>query len=163
MSKLRVYVETSVWSFAFAEDVPDYRADTLAFFERCRQGQFDVYASGVVLEEVARADVPLRKCLMNLIRECNPTLIDLTPTADQLASAFVAHRIVPPNKPDDARHVAIAFAEEIDVLVSWNFRHIANVRRAERFNAVALTLGYRRPLQITSPSEVFGEDENDMD
>jgi hypothetical protein len=54
--------------------------------------------------------------------------------------------------------VAIAFGEELDVLVSWNFRHIASVRRAERFNAVAVMSGYYRPLKIVSPAEVLYDD-----
>lgn len=50
---------------------------------------------------------------------------------------------------------AVAFAEEMNVLVSWNFRHIVCVRRAERFNAVTLLSGYFRPLRIVTPAQVL--------
>jgi len=57
--------------------------------------------------------------------------------------------------------VAAAFDEGLDVLVSWNFRHIANVRRAEKFNAVAILQGYHHAMRIVSPAEVmYAEDDS---
>ena len=65
---------------------------------------------------------------------------------------------MPAKKPEDAGHVAVAFVAELDVLVSWNFRHIVNFRRSERFGAVAVLEGYYRPLRIVTPgSLVYGE------
>lgn len=39
MHKLTIYVETSVWSHAFAEDAPDLRQATLDFFKAAREGR----------------------------------------------------------------------------------------------------------------------------
>ena len=150
-----------MWSVAFATDVPDYRADTLAFFDRCRAGHIYPFVSQVVLEEVDRADTPIRERLLGLIREIAPTVIEGSSDVDRLAGAFLVERVVPRGKPEDARHVAIALVEELDVLVSWNFRHIAGVRRADRFNAVAILQGFYKPLRIVSPSEVLYDDELD--
>ncbi len=161
MPKLRVYVETSVWSVAFADDAPNYQADTLAFFDRCRGGILDTYVSDIVLAEIARADEPLRTRLTGLVREVRPTLIGFSPPAGELADRFVREGVVPRSKPEDARHVASAFVEELDVLVSWNFRHIVNLRRSERFNAVAVLAGYLHPLRIVSPTEVLYDEEDE--
>jgi hypothetical protein len=158
---LRIYVETSVWSFAFADDAPDYQADTLAFFGRCRRNEIEPFVSGVVLDEIDRADPPLRARLIGLVQEIRPTAVDLTAKAMRLAEAFHRERVVPTAKPEDARHVAIGFAEELDALVSWNFRHIATLRRAERFNAIALLEGFYKPLRIVSPAEVLYDDGTD--
>jgi len=155
MQKFHIYIETSVWSFAFAEDVPDYRADTLTFFELCRKRVFEPYVSGAVLSEIQFADVPLRKRLEELVRSVNPVMLPLLPEADGLSEAFVREKAVPPSKPEDARHVAIAMVHGLDVLVSWNFRHIVNIRREERFNAVALLEGYHHRLRIVSPKELI--------
>jgi hypothetical protein len=46
----------------------------------------------------------------------------------------------------------------VDVLVSWNFRHLANVKKEQRVAAVNLLLGYAHPLRITTPLEVMGDD-----
>ena len=161
MGRLAVYVETSVWSFAFAEDAPDYRSDTLVFFERCRERRIDAFVSAVVLEEIGRANAPLRAKLMGLVGEIRPTVLPMTDDAQRLTAAFLRERAVPANKPEDARHVALAFAGGLDVLVSWNFRHIAGVRRADRFNAVATLERFYKPVRIVSPAEVNYDDETD--
>ena len=158
--RLRIYVETSVWSFALADDAPDYRADTEEFLARCRRRVFDPFISPLVPEEISRAEPPLRTDLEKLVSDVRPTLFPLSDRALALADAFLAASVVPPSKPDDAGHVAAAFDRRLDILVSWNFRHIANVRRAERFNAVAVLQGYHHQLRIVSPSEVlYAEDD----
>jgi hypothetical protein len=67
--KPRVYIETSVWSFAFAKDVPDYQRDTLTFFECCRTGDYRTYISAVVLEEIEAAEEPVRSDLLSLLTQ----------------------------------------------------------------------------------------------
>lgn len=159
-SKLNIYIETTVWSFALADDVPDYRADTEEFLERCRRRVFMPYISALVVEEIGRAESPLREHLEHLVGDVRPTLFPLSDQALSLADAFLAAGVVPRGKPDDAGHVAAAFDRRLDVLVSWNFRHIANVRRSEKFNAVAVLQGYHHELRIVSPSEVlYAEDD----
>lgn len=68
--------------------------------------------------------------------------------------------LIPLMSPAGLPSVGAAFDRRLDVLVSWNFRHIANVRRAERFNAVAVLQGYHHVLRIVSPGEVlYAEDD----
>lgn len=50
-------------------------------------------------------------------------------------------------------HIAIATIAEVDVVVSWNFRHIVRLEKIRFFNGVNLELGYK-PLSIYSPREV---------
>jgi len=163
MVGISVYVETSVWSFAFAEDVPNYRQDTLAFFECCRRRVIEPVISPVVLAEIGKAPHPLGRRLADLLREIAPTVVGVSDEAERLAGAFLRESVVPRTKPEDARHVAVAFCEGLDVLVSWNFRHIASVRRADRFNAVAVLEGFYKPLRIVSPPEVTYDNETETD
>ena len=159
MQKYHVYIETSVWSFAFADDAPEYRVDTLEFFELCKRRVFEPYVSSAVLSEIQFADAPLRKHLENLIRSVKPVMLTRLPEVDDLSEAFIRENVVPASKPEDARHVAIAIVHGLDVLVSWNFRHIVNIRREERFNALALLEGYHHRLRIVSPKELIYYDE----
>lgn len=54
---------------------------------------------------------------------------------------------------NDMLHIAIATAGEVDVLVSWNFRHIVRLDKIQQFNGINIEMGYR-PLSIYSPREV---------
>lgn len=57
----------------------------------------------------------------------------------------------------DAQHIAIATINRVDVLVSWNFKHIVNLRRIHLYNSINLKYGY--PLiEIRSPREVINEE-----
>jgi hypothetical protein len=66
--------------------------------------------------------------------------------------------VIPAAKLADRLYVAIATVAEIDMLVSWNYRHLVNVRRREKVNAANLFAGYTKPLEIVTPPEVL-EDE----
>jgi hypothetical protein len=63
---------------------------------------------------------------------------------------------LPRRRLDDARHVACALVNEVELLVSWNYRHIANLRKSKDFNAIAVLAGYRAGLEIHTPLEVLG-------
>lgn len=85
----------------------------------------------------------------------SPEVLPLIDTADLLARRFVAEGIVPPKRLDDARHVACAIMHGIDLLVSWNYRHIASQKKADGFNAVAVLCGHAGNLRIHTPFEVL--------
>jgi len=61
---------------------------------------------------------------------------------------------------NDMLHIALATIAEVDVLVSWNFRHIVRLDKILLFNAVNLEQGYK-PLTIFSPREVVSHDTED--
>lgn len=82
MRKLKLYLDTSVWNFFFADDAPGTKRDQLG----------------------------------ELIKTC--------PVA------------------------------EMDALVTWNFQHLANLRKAELFHSVSLEMGYLKKLEIVTPMEV---------
>lgn len=90
---------------------------------------FAPFISPLVLEEISRAESRLRENLEALVAGVRPTLFALSERALSLADAFLAAGVVPASKPEDAGHVAAAFDRRLVILVSWNFRHIANVRR----------------------------------
>ena len=84
-------------------------------------------------------------------------LVELTQEMEELADAYVQAEVVSPRFRDDARHVAAAVVSRARALISWNFRHLVNLRREDAFNSVNLLKGYPT-IRIVSPMEVT-EDE----
>jgi hypothetical protein len=72
-----------------------------------------------------------------------------------LAEAYLQAGVIPAKKRDDARHVAIATVAGLEVVVSWNHRHLANERKRTLFNAVNRLRGYNQVLVIHTPFEVM--------
>lgn len=85
--------------------------------------------------------------------------LEVTNEAKNLAVKYIKKKIVPEKKENDALHVAIATVNEVDAIVSWNYRHLANLRKAEVFNGINLEQGFTKHLEIVTPMEV-SKDEN---
>jgi len=56
---------------------------------------------------------------------------------------------------NDCIHIALATMYKVDILVSWNFKHIVNVYKIRGYNSVNLRLGFQQ-LEIRSPKEIIG-------
>lgn len=154
MRKLKLYVDTSVWNFYFADEAPEKRDVTRDFIDLVRKGKYEVFISEVVIKEINRAPEPKRNQLGALIKSCPVTELEVTEVVDELAKSYMAKDILPEKKEDDALHVAAATAEELDALVTWNFQHLANLRKSELFNGVNLEKGYTKRLEMITPMEV---------
>lgn len=114
-----------------------------------------LFISDVVLDEVTRAPQSLRDQLVAELNSRAPSLLPLTDECRALANAYIAAEIVPAKKRDDALHVATATVHEIDIVVSWNHRHIANLRKSEKYQAINLFEGYSHTPLICTPVMVL--------
>jgi len=77
----------------------------------------------------------------------------VTPEALRLAQTYVAEKVVGETSLDDCIHIATATLNKVDMLVSWNFKHIVNIYRIRGYNSINLRLGYGI-LEIHSPKEI---------
>ena len=84
-------------------------------------------------------------------------VLALDSEAEALAAQYIQDGAVSRNEWADALHIALATVARVDVLVSWNFKHIVNLRRIHACNAVNLKHGYS-VLEIRNPREVFGDE-----
>jgi hypothetical protein len=160
MKKLRVYLDTSVVNFLFAEDAPDFQRVTEEFFSRYAE-RYELFASAVMLLEISRdANLGHRQKLLDVLRT-HPISILSDQQHDEierLARLLLERKVIPAKKYEDALHVSYAIVHEMDILLSWNFKHLANVRRETLITAVAQEQGYRHPLRLLSPLEAEYED-----
>lgn len=85
--------------------------------------------------------------------------IELDNESKNLAQAYIDERILGTSSFNDAYHIALATVNRLDVLVSWNFKHIVNFDKIKLFNSVNMRLGYPI-IDIRSPLE-FTEYENE--
>lgn len=156
--KRRVYVETTVVSYLTARTSRDlvvaaHQELTIEWWTRHRQ-RFDLYVSEIVLREAARGD---ELAAANRLSELDGIgVLALDERARQLAHLFVERKLIPEKAVEDAFHVAIATAQGMNFLLTWNCRHIANAEVVERLVAVCLELGYRMPA-VCTPEQLMGE------
>lgn len=150
--RARIYVDTSVIGGCLD---PEFREHSTALVREFAEGRATMLLSAVTLVELAQAPQQVR-AILDQIDEGFLEPLGLTDEAVELADAYLKEAVVPVSMRADAEHIAIATVARADVLVSWNFRHIVNLRRIHGFNSVNLRLGYPT-LEIRSPREVVGD------
>lgn len=151
-----LYLDTSVLGGYFDDE---RKQPTQELWRQMESGLWRFVCSDVTSEEIEGAPERVRSLLLTTFPP--ETIIETTDEMDALASAYVAQGVVTGKYEDDARHVAACTVSGLNLLVSWNFRHLVNVQRETGFNAVNLLQGYQT-IRIISPMElIYGnEDEN---
>ena len=157
MKKLKLYVETSVWNFLFADDAPDKRHDTIRFFEEIKKGDYELFVSEMVMAEIRRAPEPVKNKLLSKISEFEPEELEVTPEIRRLAAKYTEAGFLSKNAYEDLVHVAVATVNNMDFLVSWNLKHIVKLKSIMEINAVNVIEGYRE-LKICTVLGVFSDE-----
>jgi predicted nucleic acid-binding protein len=150
---LRVYLDTSVIGGCLDEEFGVYSQRLLDDFDRRR---FRAVISDITLAELETAPPGVRQLL------ARPGLaeaerVEVNDEAVGLADAYIRDGAVTESSRADALHIAVATVNRVDVVVSWNFRHIVKLSRIRAYNSVNLKLGYPE-LEIRSPLEVYYEE-----
>ena len=156
MKPLRIYFDTSVIGGRFDEEFAEV---TEALFTAVKAGRVIPVISDLVMLELVDAPERVRKFLDEL-EVLGAEVVGLTVEADKLALAYIKARVITEKYREDASHIAIATLAEVNVLVSWNFKHIVNLRCIHGFNGVNLIRGYAT-LEIRSPKEVLENGDED--
>ncbi|MDR2428221.1 MAG: PIN domain protein [Candidatus Margulisbacteria bacterium] len=149
--EVRVYIENSVIGGYFDKE---FMEPTRKLFGLFRKGVYKPVISDHVITE-------LNDGAPNDVKENLETLsyekTEVTKEMQALTDKYLAEKIVSENYRGDALHIAIATVLNVNLLVSWNFRHIVNYDKIKRFNAVNLKEGYNL-LEIRTPQEVMKND-----
>jgi len=165
--KVKIYLDTSVPNFLFADDSPEKRDITIDFFENfIKLSIYDSFVSPVVIAEIEDTNnEKKRNDLINIIETYPIDLLDYSDEQaieiQELAEKYIEHKIIPEKKLADALHIAICVVKGIDFLVSWNYKHLANINRELKIKLLNWDLGYRVDLRIITPLELIDyENEN---
>jgi len=153
----KIYLETSVFNFYFADDAPNERAHTLQLFREIAMLQYKPYTSSFVVAELMQAPQPKRQAMVDLIERYGVMVLPETPEAERLAALYVAEGIIPKKYMTDAIHIAMTTVNDLDFIVSYNFKHIVKMKTILMTELVNLRERYRR-IGIYSPTEVVDYD-----
>ena len=144
--KQSLYLETSVIG-AYLDNGEPFRRDlTIRWWEHEMPG-YRAVISPLVNRELERISEPHRSSYLNLTLTLEQ--VELTEEASILADGYISRGIFHRKYIADALHVAIASYHKIDYLVTWNFGHLANVRRQARIRLFNTAAGFYVPMIVT--------------
>lgn len=154
MKKPRVYLDTSVLGGCFDDNFSPW---SNGLMKDIRLGHFRPVISELVIIEIEDAPAQVREKYFELLEE-GAQILTVTEDALALVDAYRAQNILGAKFENDMIHIALATVNEVDILVSWNFKHVVHFDKIRRFNAVNEKCGYK-PLMILSPREVTNYEE----
>jgi predicted nucleic acid-binding protein len=158
VKKPRGYLDTSVISYLDQRDAPERMADTALIWEDFKSGLYDIVISDLALIEINRCTEPKRSFLREHIAEINYEEVKGNEETRRLSALYFERGGLPPKSKDDAMHIAIATVYNCDIILSWNFRHIVNLRAITAVEAVNIQEGYR-VLRIMPPTMLLEKGE----
>lgn len=145
----RVYIDTSVIGGCFDEEFAPWSKGLMRDF---RLGNLKPVVSEIVAAEIGPAPEDVRNEYSELLK-LQPEFAELNDEVRELAKAYNERKIVPSKFSNDVLHIALATVADVDLMVSWNFKHIVHFDKIRMFNAVTREQGYK-PIEIRSPREV---------
>lgn len=151
--KTRIYVDASVIGGCEDDEFAEPSIRLMACFAR---GESVLVVSDLTVQELIAAPPAVRNRFA-AVPEAHIEALRLDADARELAEAYIAARVLPAKMRVDAQHIAIATVARVDVLVSWNFKHIVNLQRIRGYNSVNLRRGHPM-LEIRTPREVLPDE-----
>lgn len=152
--KPKIYIDTSVVGDFFDEE---FKEPTRRLFDRLANDEVRFVTSDILELELVQAPQQVKELLLNYAAD-RFVRVEITEEAMELAGRYVQDGVVGQASLTDCRHIALATVSRVDVVASWNFKHIVNLDRIKGYNAVNLRMGYPS-IEIRTPKELvsYGE------
>lgn len=147
---LRVYCDTSVFGGCREEEFSEDSNDLMEMF---RQGEHRLVLSRVTLRELAGAPGEIQKILTSIPPQ-NVDFVQIGAESESLRQAYLSAGVVGPSSRRDALHIAVATIARVDLIVSWNFKHIVHFEKIIGYHGINRLHGYPE-IPIHTPKEVI--------
>ncbi len=159
MSKKSVYLETSFISYLTSRPsqslvAAGHQLITRNWWEN-RRDDFNLFISELVILEAKKGDPTAAEQRLAVTEDL--ALLDLSEQAESFANLLLSHQAVPKKAVEDAAHIAVACVGNIDYLLTWNCKHIANAQCFKAIEELCSEQGYVSPV-ICTPAELLGDD-----
>ena len=154
--KPRIYIDTSIVGGYFDDE---FSAATRALFDRLVNREIIFVISSVLAQELTIAPKHVRELLDKYDNDCFERVL-LTREAIELADRYIAEKVVGKTCVEDCRHIAIATLNKVDVMASWNFKHIVNLDKIRGYNSVNMKNGHA-VIEIRNPRELIHHEDDE--
>jgi predicted nucleic acid-binding protein len=154
--KQTVYIETSVFSFYHdartSPAVVAMRQWTREWWD-LHSDRYNLLTSTAVLAELQTGELPHRTAALAMASRLRA--IPVEDAISEIAEVYMKHRVMPADPLGDALHLALASFHNLDYLLTWNCKHLANANKFAHIRRVNALLGVPVPALVT-PLQLMG-------
>jgi hypothetical protein len=155
---MRIYIESTIPSYVVARPARDLlqaaRQQITRDWWDFKRSSHELFTSQIVLDEIAAGEPEMARRRLDIASGL--TMLDVTAAAERLAGQILQSGLLPENADSDAAHIALATVHGMDILLTWNCRHIANVSIEVRLRRLVQAQRCELPA-IGTPEELLGE------
>ena len=155
---MRIYIESTIPSYVVARPARDLlqaaRQQLTRDWWDLKREHHELFTSQVVLDEITEGEAVMARQRLKLLRGLR--LLEPTSAANELGREILHSGLLPAWADGDAAHIALATVHEMDILLTWNCRHIANVAIQQRLRRLAEQNGYTLP-SLATPEEFMSD------
>lgn len=160
-----LYVETTIPSYLAARPSRDalvlVRQQLTRHWWDCFRHDYELYVSDLVLTEIQRGN---KEFAINRERYiADLSILAVTDAAAELADTLLARVPMPAKAAADAVHIAVAVLNGIDMVLTWNCRHLANPFIRRRIEEECSALGHIPPIICTPEDLLSYEDDTELE
>ena len=156
--KQRVYLETTIVSYLTSKPSRDLilaaRQELTRQWWEERRHDFELYISQFVVDEAGGGDPIAAEQRLQILEGLSQ--LNITEEVMLLGENLIRKGILPEKAATDGLHIAVATVNEMDVLLTWNCRHLANAEILGVVNRFIRSEGFETPI-ICTPDELMGE------
>ncbi len=155
---MRIYIESTIPSYVVARPARNLlqaaRQQLTRDWWDLRRDKHELFTSQVALDEIAVGEREMARLRLEVMREI--PVLAATADAEKLAKNVLGSGLLPASADGDAAHIALATVHEMDILLTWNYRHIANAAIETRLRRLVEDAGFSLPV-ICTPEELMQE------
>ena len=155
---MRIYIESTIPSYVVARPARDLlqaaRQQLTRDWWDFKREKHELFTSQFVLDEITAGEADMARQRLQVLRDI--PLLGPNDTANALGREILHSGLLPVSADADAAHIALATVHEMDVLLTWNCRHIANVAIQQRLRRLVEQNGYTLP-SLATPEEFMSE------
>ena len=160
--KIRVYLDTSAISYLDQQDVPDRMKETQQMWEILKKGEYEVVISSIALAEIANCSSEKFEKLAYYIAQLDYIEYDANnDEIDEFANLIVEEDILRPKSIEDASHIAAAILSESDIILSWNFKHLVNIKTINGVRKICFSRSFNKIIDIYSPNILLEKEDEE--
>lgn len=131
---------------------------TKKFWHEIQKGEYEIVLSDLVFSEIGDCPEPKKSILLKYLQEINYSKVTINDDVYELANKYIEQKVLPPKCLEDALHISLASISGCNVIVSWNFKHMVNLKTFFGVNGINKIFGCGE-IVIVPPNEIVDEEE----
>jgi len=157
-----IYLDTSVMSYLHQKDAQEREEQTLEFWNILKTGKYEIIIGSVAFDEIEQCSEEKKDIIYQYLADISYNRISINKEIEELAREIIEEGILKKKSFDDCLHIATAILNNCNFIVSWNFKHLVNVKTINGIRQITLAKNMNRFMDIYSPNMLLeGEDEHE--